>query len=308
MIKKLILTLIVIYILLQIIPYNHGKTDNLFIKDKNSAPLVIAHGGAKYLYPENTWLAYDSCYEMGVDVFEMDLRLTKDNVLITHHNETIDSTSNGTGLVHEMTLEQINQYNFGDKFVSLDNTKPYTNLTQDQIIQSKQQLKPVVLDELFNKYKKDVLYILEVKDEGILAQKANEELLRLIYKYNLQDYVCVSSFNQETLQHFQSIAPDSILTSFDMASATSFIVANYVGYGFFTKYENDGFQLPLSEYNIPLDTRYLINKIHKNGMFIHYWVVNDKVDMDRLINIGVDGIVTDRPDIMIGILKEKGYR
>ena len=299
-----IILILVIYVLLQVIPYNKDKNDTVFIVEKGQPPLVIAHGGAKLLYPENTWMAYDSCFEIGVDVFEIDLRLTKDNVLITHHNADISDNSNGEGLINQMTLEQINTYNFAQNFTTIDNTQPYKDLDPQQLLEYGNKLSPVSLEEMFIKYGDSILYILEIKDESIIGEHANTELLRLIEKYELQNNVCVASFDQDTLNHFESISDESIVTSFDMSTATSFIIANYAGYGYFTNYTKDGFQLPLKEFGVPLNTKYLINKIHKNEMFVHFWTINDKDEMQQLINIGADGIVTDRPDLLIDLIKE----
>jgi len=59
--------------------------------------------------------------------------------------------------------------------------------------------------------------------------------------------------------------------------------------------------------DMALDTKHLIDEVHRHNMCIHYWTINDKDEMKRLINLGVDGIITDRPDIMIDLLKELGY-
>lgn len=301
-----LITIVVIYVLLQIVPYNKNKKDNPFIRHNDDRPLIIAHGGAKEMNPENTWMAYDFAYDYGADVFEMDLCLTKDNILITHHNASIDATSNGSGLVRDYTYEEISQFNFGANFTDFNGNSPYASLSDEELSAYGKALSPANIDELFAKYGNKVLYIIELKDVGEDGKIAADKLLELLIKYNLQDYVCVASFDKETLSYFNSIKGD-IITSLDFSTSTNFIIANYLGYGLFTNYEGSGLQLPYSEYNIPLATKYLIYKIHKNDMFVHYWTINTKEEMRTCIKNGADGIITDRLDLLKEVLTEMGY-
>lgn len=298
---------IVVYIVLQIVPYGKNKVDNPFKIEPGSRPLVIAHGGAKLMNPENTWMAYDFAYALGVDVLEMDLQITKDNQLVTYHNDVLQDFSTAHGLVSEHNYVELKQYNFGENFTDLNGNQPYINLTEEERETYGDALTPANLEEMFQKYGKNVLYICELKNYGELGQKSAQKILELIEKYDMENYVCVASFDKETLDYFISIAPDNIITSFDMGTATSFVAANYIGYGIFMNYPQSGFQLPMNKFGIPLDTSYLVYKIHKNDMFVHYWTINEIEDMKKCINVGADGIITDRPDLLIELLNEMGY-
>ncbi|MBQ9987108.1 MAG: glycerophosphodiester phosphodiesterase [Erysipelotrichales bacterium] len=305
-ISKVLLLVLVVYVALQIIPYGKNKIDNPFTKQDR--PLVIAHGGAKAMNPENTWMAFEYAYELGVDSLEIDLCMTKDGILVTHHNTTIDATSDHSGKVNDYTYEELKQMNFGADFTALDGTQPYAHLTQEQLqTEYKNQLYPVDIEELFQRYGNTILYILEVKDEDELGIQAAEQLLNLIEKYDLEEYVCVASFHEDIMEHINDVKSDRIVTSLDMGKATDFVIANYSGYGYFTNFDGAGFQLPMEEYNIPLATKYLIYKIHKNDMFVHYWTINTKEEMRTCINNGADGIITDRPDLLYEVLEELGY-
>ncbi|MEG0239716.1 MAG: glycerophosphodiester phosphodiesterase [Anaerorhabdus sp.] len=309
--KKIILFTLVafifIYVLLQIIPYGKNKITNAFRIETGSRPLVIAHGGAKLMNPENTWMAYDYAYELGVDVLEMDLQITKDNQLVTYHNNELEDMSNTAGLVSEHNYVDLKKYNFGENFTDLQGYQPYKNLSLEERESFGDSLTPANLEEMFQKYGKDVLYICELKNYGDLGQKSAQKILDLIQQYNMEEYVCVASFDQDTLNYFISIAPDNIITSFDMGTATNFIIANYVGYGFFLNYPQAGFQIPMDKFGIPLATDYLVYKIHHNNMFVHYWTINDVEDMEKCIQLNADGIITDRPDLLIQLLHDLGY-
>ena len=307
LLRKILLVVLVIYVGLQIIPYNKNKIDNPFKIEKGEKPLVMAHGGGKELNPENTWMSFNYAMELGVDCLEMDLRMTKDGILITHHNEDIDDYTLETGLVHDYTYEELSSFNFGYYFKDLDGNYPYRELSDDELKQYDGLLIPATVEEIFQKWGDSILYCIEIKDDEELGKQAADELLRLIEKYEVEAVVCIASFHKEIADYFSSIAPDTIVTSFDLTTATDFVKANYIGYGFFTDYVHEGFQLPTEKYNIPLDLGYLIYKIHHNDMFVHYWTIDDPEEMRELIEKGCDGIITDRPDLMIQVLEEMGY-
>lgn len=296
--------LISVYTMLQILPYRNDKEDTVFRVGEGDRPLVIAHGGAKKLYPENTVLAFDEVYKMGVDVIETDLCMSKDGVLLTHHNQTIDQTSNQKGKVSDYTYNELKQFNFGYRFKDIHGNMPYREVHDEMV---KEKLVPMRVEDMFARYGDQVAYIMEIKDDGELGKKAARELNDLIQKYGLEKQVCVASFDKKVLDYFLKIRDPEIITSLDYDSATDFVIANLVGYGIFMKHEGYGMQLPMKERNIPLDEKYLIWKIHKNDMFVHYWTVDDPKDMKKLIQNGADGIITDRPDLLFEVLEELGY-
>lgn len=308
--SKLIIFLLIalaLYTILQVIPFGKTKHESLFKIKQGERPLVIAHGGAKLLNPENTWMAYDFAYNLGVDVLEMDLQITKDGQLITYHNSELEDLSDAEGLVSEYTYEELKQFNFGENFMDLEGNYPYKDLSDEERLAYGDSLIPANLESMFEKYGDDVIYICELKNKGELGKKSADKMIELLKKYGLEDKVCVASFNKETLDYFIENAPDNVITSFDMKTATSFVIANYLGYGIFMDYPQAGLQLPMSQSGIPLDLKYLVYKIHKNDMFVHYWTVNEKSEMKKCIEIGADGVITDRPDLLFEVLQELGY-
>lgn len=298
-IVKILLIVLVIYVGLQLVPY--GKSHKKSVFAKQDEVLIIAHGGGKQLNPENTWMAFDYAYELGSDVLEMDIQLTADGKLACVHNENIEDYANAKGKVHDYTLSELESMNFGYHFQDLDGNYPYVDA---DLSAYGKKLAPANVEGLFQKFGKNVAYIIEIKDDGELGKLAAEELSRLIAKYDMHDYVCSASFSNATMNEMRKVLSDEDMTSFDLKSATSFIIANYVGVGIFFNYPHSGFQLPMEEYGIPLATKYLIYKIHKNDMFVHYWTINTKEEMRKCIENGADGIITDRMDLLIEVLAE----
>ncbi len=294
---------IITYILLQILPYPGFGGSSNFVTAPGTAPMVIAHGGAKHLYPENTVMAFEESFAMGVDVLETDLCITKDGILITHHNLTVDATANASGKVSSFTLNEINQLNFGQHFVDLDGDKPYEDESDEEILS---RLTPMTAEQMFETFGSETLYIMEIKDEGELGIAAANELNRLIEAYNMQEYVCVASFHPEVIAHFSNIKDANVNISMDFDTSAQFVILNYLGFGIFGNFEHAGLQLPPEMYGISLDNSYLSYKVHHNNMFLQYWTINDKQQMQELIAIGCDGIITDRPDLMFEVLEEMG--
>lgn len=290
------LGIVAVYALSQLVGFNTNPNTNNRFKAKDGFPLVISHGGSKELFPENTAYAFQKTMEFGVDVLELDLRMTKDDILVTHHNETIDETSDGTGKVNDYTFEELKKFNFGAKFKDLDGNMPY--LTKNDLIV------PMSLDELFSKYAKKVLFIIEIKDEGDLGKKAANQIKSLLDKYDIVKDVVVASFVKENNVYYKSIMHKDSITSASEEQAKTLVYSMYGGYDFaYTNYGVEGVQFPLFQ-SVPLDTSYLIYKMKKHNLFVHYWTINDEKTMKQLIDKKVDGIITDRPDLLIKLKKE----
>ena len=108
-----IISIVAILIIINIVPQRDVIEENIFRMKEGERTKVIAHGGAKQLFPENTIEAFDGVMELGVDILEMDVCLTKDEVVVTHHDKTIDRTSDGSGRVRDYTYEELKNFNFG---------------------------------------------------------------------------------------------------------------------------------------------------------------------------------------------------
>jgi len=287
---------IVNLILLSCSPDQKYFPDNHWIIEPGSQPMIIAHGGAKLLFPENTILAFDSAVAMGVDVLEMDLRLTKDEIIVTHHDMEIDSTSNGNGNIKDITYNELKNLNFAYRFKALDNTYPYQAI----------QVEIATLEDLFKKYPTTKM-IIEIKDEGDWGKKAADEVKFLVETYNMTQNVIVASFHDEITQYFLSITEGKIPVSASQKQATKFALTAKSLTGFTFYPEEVALQLPMKSSGLNLGTKRIINSAHNHNMAIHYWTINEKEDMRDLIEKGADGIITDRPDIMKELLKEMGW-
>lgn len=179
-----------------ILPYNN------FILEDGARPWVIGHGGTKALFPENTMLAFAGAMEIGVDVLEMDIKLTKDNILVCHHDNEIDRMSNGSGIVHDFTYAELKAFNFGYTFEDLDGNRPYEN----------DFVEICLLKDVFEAWP-EMYFNVEIKDTGDVAKIAGEELLKLIESNYLKSQIIVASFSDESLDYFQELSGNTIPVS-----------------------------------------------------------------------------------------------
>ncbi|MDD3049014.1 MAG: glycerophosphodiester phosphodiesterase [Bacilli bacterium] len=290
-----IFMLLVCYLLLQFYPYEEYSKSIQLNSSKHRGPLVIAHGGAKKLYPENTILAFEKSVEMGVDAIEMDIRLTMDEVLCTIHDDEISHYTNQKGKVQEYTYQELSLFNFAYQFKNLQGEYSYRNVNDDKLIPAKVEL-------LFEQYRDSIYYILEIKESGERGKRSAKLLYDLIVKYKLEEKCFVASFEEDTMNYFQSINRANISCVMDYETSKDFVVANYLGYNRFQTYTMDGLMLPLQERGIELDDWYLIHKIHEQDLFVFYWTIDDVKTMNELVENKVDGIITDRPDLLLKLL------
>lgn len=258
-------------------------------------PLVIAHGGGQGLHPANTLVAFEHSVALGCDALEMDLRLTKDGVLVTHHDETIDRTSDGTGRVIDFTLAELKERNFGARFRSLSGTRPYRD----------QPARLATVEELFRRFP-GVRMILELKDQGVAGAQAAATLARLIAQEQRFTTVVVASFHDATLEEFRRHSAGRVFTSTAMKRTRSHVLLNKCWLDWFAPTGDQAMQLPVAASGLRLDTPRLIRAAHRRNMAIHYWTINDPGEMKRLILLGADGIITDRPDLLLAVLTDLG--
>lgn len=291
----LFVLIISIYILLQFSCFKKEKKARKIFKN-GDFPLVFAHRGSSNLFPENTELAFIKSFEMGVDAFETDIRLTKDGKIITQHNEDIDETTDGTGKVIDYTFDEIKEFNFGYRFKDINGNFPYAENRE-------QGLHPMEVSSLFEKFGDSVIYSIDVKDDGEIGLKSAELLYKCVKEYKLEKNVIFSSFNEENLEYLRKISHGEIIVSGSMKKTTDVVLSSYFGYDTFKKFNTHAMMIPRFE-KLPLDTKYLIYKFHKHNLAVCYWTINTEKEMRKLINKKVDGIITDRVDLLLKIKKE----
>ncbi|EKU93580.1 Glycerophosphoryl diester phosphodiesterase [Alloiococcus otitis] len=262
---------------------------------KGQLPLVIAHRAGAGLAPEGSQEAFDQSIDLGVNFFELDVHLTKDGQLLVIHDPVVDRVTNGSGRVNDMTLAQVQDLDAGYHFQDEAGHFPYRG----------QGVSLLSLDQVFARYP-DQLFVIEFKasNRKDLHQQGLEELWRLIQAYQMQDQVTVGSFDQALLDDFARISDGQVALGAGISAVASFVVKSQFGLTGLTKSSASSFQLPLARYGFDLTRKSLRKMAHKRGLHFYYWTVNDEREMKRLIDLGVDGIMTDYPDRLLALLDD----
>jgi glycerophosphoryl diester phosphodiesterase len=258
-------------------------------------PLIMAHRGNQSLYPENTLMSLEDAVELGVDVLEVDARLSLDGELIIFHDELVDRTTNGKGKVSDKTLAELKQLDAGYWFTPNNgSTFPYRN----------RDLEIPTLREAFECFPEMSLNI-DLKNPEILAV---EVLVTLIKEYQKEDQVLVGSFHDDQIQRFRARMP-TVKTAAAPSEVKKFLYAMRLHLTKFIRPRYAAFQVPMSVRKGGKKTKLVeivspkfIQKAHSKGIAVMVWTINDPETMKKLIAWGVDGIFTDDPKALLNIL------
>lgn len=244
---------------------------------------VISHRGANRQAPQNTIPAFKKSLEIGVDGFETDVHLTSDGVPVVCHNYTIDETSTGVGEIASMKLESLRRYDFGVKFhekfagTTLPTLEEFLNLCESADI------------EIMNIELKTPLN----GDNSIVAKT-----IEAVKAHGLFDKLLISSFSPELLIECKRIDPKcktGYLYSPNQKIAIKNMIFNYVG---FAKKIGADYLHP----HYSMVTKRYVKKLHENGIGINVWTVNSPETAIKLIKFGVDGLITDVPDMVNALI------
>jgi glycerophosphoryl diester phosphodiesterase len=258
-------------------------------------PLVIAHQGGDGIWPGDTLFAFEKAVEIGADVLEMDAHITKDGHIVLMHDEEVDRTTDGTGLIENLTLDELKQLDAAYDWSNDDGkTFPYRG----------QGIQVPTLDELFERFPQ-MRYVIEIK---LTQNPIDKPLCDLIRQYKMQDKVLIASFHDEAMQNFRQTCPE-VATSASRGEVTRFVLLGKVFLSGLDVPQYESIQPPYDpedSMNIPIMTERFIREAHAKNIAVEPWTVNDPELMKQYIEWGVDGIITDRPDLMVEILRELG--
>lgn len=284
-------------------------TTNKYIFDETD---ISAHRSGSGIAPEETMMAFKNCAEnpnFSIDVFEFDLHITKDGILVLLHDDTLDRTSDSEAVFGEKdvkpadkTYEELRQLNMGAKFENEKGEKPFANFKGENIpADLKIQRVENVLDYLISR--DDYKFIIEIKDEGDAGKKGVDILHKILEERNLVDRVIFGTFHKEVSEYVDTAYPD-MTRSTSIAEVLSFWKAALT--------DDENYEPPCSVLQIPfcspfinfglnIATAKVMNYAHEHNMAVQYWTINSEEDMEYLIDIGADCIMTDYPDVLYNV-------
>ena len=271
------------------------RPDRSFYRADDPEVLIIAHRGGRGIAPEGTMAAFDKSFALGVDVFEYDIHQTADGHLVVIHDPSVDRTTDGSGLVNEMTLAEVQALDAGYHFK--DEQGEYSYRNQGVYI-------PTVV-EVFEAYP-DMRQLIEIKDtnDPVLYDEIIQQLWNLIQEYKMEDQVMIGSFDHEINKAFEELSEDKIPIGAGEQAVRDFANMHVPYLNGLAKSSVDSLQLPVEEEGHNLASKNIIRSAKKRNMAIYYWTINEKDEMKELILKGVDGLITDYPDRMKEVIEE----
>ncbi|HYC56813.1 MAG TPA: glycerophosphodiester phosphodiesterase [Candidatus Binatia bacterium] len=256
-------------------------------------PRLFAHRGSSGTMPENTLESFIAGIEAGADRIELDVHATSDGHVIVLHDEHLGRTTNGTCLVREITLQQLKQLDAGHTFSTDGTSFPYrgkgiTVPTLDEVLQALPQV-PVNI---------------EIKQ---LKPAIQEAVIDVLDRNHARDRVMLAGVDQRVLERVRSLAPD-IATSFSAMEVASFI--SLVQSEALDNYDPPGraLQVPSSYEGTEIVSPGFVDAAHELGLEVHVWTVNEEREMERLLDLGVDGLMSDFPARAREVLVRRGLR
>ena len=273
---------------------------NVFRIEEGGRPLIISHGSAWQLGPDNALVSFEKYMTMNIDFIEMDLCITKDDVLITHHDEEMRGNDNEYVCVREWTFDEIAKINIAKDYTDIFGNRPYEN----------EVIRVASFEELLERYSdnsKNIRFMIELKNTGSIGEAAAEVLCNLLTKYGMEEKAVICSFDEPTMAYFREFSEGRFYTSTTIETTRNFVISALAGKDDQYKCPDRVMSLPMEEEGYNLASNHIIDTAHKHDMAITYWTISDKPTMRELIAKGADGIITDRPDIMYELLIEMGY-
>ena len=253
--------------------------------------LVFAHRGGALLAPENTMPAIDNGLALGADGLEIDVQLSADGIPVVIHDRTLDRTTDRTGPVRALTAAELARVDAGFHFVR-DGKFPFRG----------HGVGVPTLDAVLALHRTRI--IIEMKGgEPELARAVGHSIRRA----DAIDRVCVGSFYQQSIDTLRAQHPE-IATSASQEEARWMLHRSWVRWPFVRERIYCAFQVPEHAGRMRVVSPNFVRHVHREGHAIQVWVVNTPADMHRLWDWGIDGIISDVPDLAVAARDEWSHR
>lgn len=250
-------------------------------------PLVLAHGGGQRLWPDNTMRAFTGSVDVGADVLEVDIHQDADGVFRVIHDATVDRTTDGAGAVADLTGTEIAGLDAGYRWTvdgpSASDEGEFHYRGQGSTIPTLAEVLSGAPDTAVN---------IELKQDSETAGRLLCEQLR---EGGDTERVMVASFHSAPMRAFRDACPE-VATSATRSEVTLFYVLARARLAAIYTPPFQALQVPVSQGSLTVVTPHFVEAAHARNLRVQVWTINDRAEMDRLLAMGVDGLITDRPD------------
>lgn len=254
----------------------------------SAVPLVFAHRGGSRLAPENTMAAFDRAVQEGVDGLELDVHLSRDGEPVVCHDRSVDRTTDASGAITAMTVAELARVDAGYRFVDGEGRYPFRG----------QGLGIPTLREVVTRHSGHRV-IVELKDDDARLTAATLDVLR---EAGAVGRACIGSFHRGALADVRGREP-GIATSAAQREVRMALYRSWFGW-FPRAVPYQALQVPERREATQVVSPRLVRGAHRAGVVVQVWVVDGAADIRRLLGWGVDGIITDRPDVAVPTVRE----
>lgn len=242
----------------------------------NSRPFGLAHRGGIGVAPENTTAAFANAVALGYQYLETDVHRTADGVLVAFHDSELERVAGLPGVIGDYDWDRLSE-------VRLDGEHGIPRLS-----------------ELFETFP-DARFNIDPK-----ADDAVDPLIEIIREFDAVDRVCIGSFSDERIARVQRALGPALCTSPGPRGVLKVLVSALLGGRLSVGY--GCLQIPVKAGVVPLDSAWLIQRVQTMGLQVHFWTINDADEMNRLLDRGADGIITDEISLLKEVLEARGHR
>jgi glycerophosphoryl diester phosphodiesterase len=279
--------------------------------------LNFAHQGGEFEAPSDTLYALTTAADKGADVLEVDVHATSDGEIVAIHDTTVDRTTDGSGRIDAMTLEEVQALDAAYWFVpGIGTCNPdfgCERAEEDYVLRgvatgdrpapdgfAPEDFRIPTLREILATFP-DRLVNIEIKRTAPDTVPYEQTVAELLDEFGRTDDVIVVSFSDLAIETFKLHAPD-VDTALALAEAGAFTLSSEGPLPGTPHPRYVALQVPIEFDGVPVVDEDFVRDAHANGLAVHVWTVNDAATMQWLIDIGVDGIMTDRPTLLEGVL------
>ena len=253
----------------------------------SSRPQVFAHRGGCDLGPENTIAAFDIGLSTGADGLELDVHLSADGVVVVHHDKTLDRTTNGSGPLAARTADELARLDAGYRF-KREGEYPFRG----------RGIGVPTLREVLARYRR-VPTIVEIK---VFTAAMGEAVAEEVRRADAVDYVCIAGYGPASARAARAALPNAAASAHKgevrLALYRSWLRCPVRSARYHT------YQVPECAEAIRIVTPRFVRHAHKRGFKVQVWTVDEETDMRRLLDWGVDGLISNRPDVAVRIRDE----
>jgi glycerophosphoryl diester phosphodiesterase len=263
----------------------------------NEKVLVLAHQGGDGEWPSNTMLAFQNAADLGVDVLEMDVHMSSDGEIVVIHDDTVDRTTDGSGEVSAMSLAELQALDAGYDWPTVEG---HPDLGTENHPYRGQGVTIPSLEEIFIAFPNYPMSIEIKQDTPSMA----EPLCALIREYEREDWVIIPSFSEKAMREFRAACPEVATMGVESEVRLYFILNTAMISGTWQP-STQAFAVPEYFGDLHVLTPSFVANSKEHNVRVYPWTINSEEDMRRMIDLGVDGLITDYPSLAMEIINRQ---